>query len=245
MMSSNLPRKVLCCGLLLAVVSVLCGEDALPSTAQQREWLERLNPLIGEWRGIAQKRRGSTQGAWQQSGEFVWDFSEKQPAVRYVVEDGQLAQHGRITSFADGKYQLKLQVDEQTSRGYTGQWVEGKLVFESDVADTGQRYRMTVTPLNEKRTLVLHEQTSASGPRYYRVAEVGYTRKGTRLALPGGGQRECVVTGGTAQTAVTFEGETYYVCCSGCQQAFDDDPAGVIADFKARIEERLKSLDRK
>ena len=58
--------------------------------------------------------------------------------------------------------------------------------------------------------------------------------------VEGAGDKECVVTGGKGTMAVSFKGQTYYVCCSGCKQAFDDDPEGVIAEYKARVAKRAK-----
>ncbi|QDT34942.1 hypothetical protein [Thalassoglobus polymorphus] len=241
---SNL-RTVVCFSAvaMLAATWNFSFSDETVQANVARESLERLNGLIGEWRGTGQVRRGSTRGAWRQTGEFVWDFSKKTPAVKYVVNDGQLTESGLITWDENDKYRLELVDSKQQSKVYTGDWDDKRLSLTSPADDEGVRYRITITPLNEKRSLVLHEKTSAGGASFFRIAEVGYTRAGTRLAIPGGGKRECVVTGGTAQTAVTFEGETYYVCCSGCKQAFDDDPAGTIADFKARLKERAKKFN--
>lgn len=228
--------------LLLIAFSVSFAET--PDAANPKvvkEALEKLNPLIGEWRGTGQVRRGSTRGAWRQTGEFVWEFNNELPAIKYLVDDGKLIEEGRLTWTPREKYRLQITTDQKTERTYLGDWDAGKLVLVSAADESDIQQRITITPLNEKRSLVLHEKTSPGGTAFFRVAEVGYTRAGTRLALPGGGQRECVVTGGTAQTAVTHQGETYYVCCSGCKQAFDDDPEGIIADFKARIQERINS----
>lgn len=81
--------------------------------------------------------------------------------------------------------------------------------------------------------LVLHEKLRAKQSFYSRIAEVGYTRQGTSLAIEGTGEPECVVTGGKGtMKKVSYKGKTYYVCCTGCCQAFDDDPVGVIAQYK-------------
>ena len=45
---------------------------------------------------------------------------------------------------------------------------------------------------------------------------------------------ECIVTGGLGTMQVSFGGNTYYVCCTGCRDAFNDDPAKIIAEYKAR-----------
>jgi ribosomal protein L24E len=47
-------------------------------------------------------------------------------------------------------------------------------------------------------------------------------------------KNECVVTGGLGTMAVSYKGETYYVCCSGCADAFKEDPEKYIAEYKAR-----------
>ncbi|TWT58541.1 YHS domain protein [Thalassoglobus neptunius] len=235
---------------LLAIFSIGLGfsicaavEQNASSQTASKKALESLNEMIGEWRGTGQLRRGSNSGAWRQSGQFEWDFSSESPAIRYIVNDGKLTTSASITWSRTEKFSLQLLQPDGTKRTYRGDWDEGKLVVISKPDDDGIRYRITLTPLNEKRLLVLHEKTSPSGSSFFRIAEVGNTRAGTRLAIPGGGMRECVVTGGTAQTAVTHNGETYYVCCTGCKQAFEDDPEGIIADFKSRLSERLKTSD--
>ena len=54
---------------------------------------------------------------------------------------------------------------------------------------------------------------------------------------PGRPQRECVVTGGLGTIEVSFEGKTYYVCCTGCRDYFNDNPKEVLAEYFARKEE--------
>ncbi len=229
--------------LLLVSLGVSFSEEATNSSGQSaRKALERFNSLIGEWRGTGQVRRGSNRGAWRESGEFVWDFSGDEPAVKYLVKGGKHVDEGLITWNRQDHFHLALKIGDEQSRDYTGDWDKDKLILVSKPDEKQIQYRFTITPLNEKRTLVLHEKTSSGGESFFRVAEVGYTRAGTRLALPGGGRRECVVTGGTGQTAVSYNGETYYVCCSGCKQAFDDDPEGIIAEFKAKLKARLESV---
>ena len=53
-------------------------------------------------------------------------------------------------------------------------------------------------------------------------------------------QRECVVTGGIGNITVSYQGQTYYVCCTGCKDLFEEDPAGVLAEYKERVAKRLK-----
>jgi YHS domain-containing protein len=209
------------------------------NAAAAKEKLETLNGVIGQWRGTGQLRRGSTQGAWRQTSEFVWDFSQPAPAVRYLVTEGKYVREGRITWDATAQqYLMHLTAPDGTQQEYAGGWKEGRLELESTPAADGLRQRLSITPLNDKRTLALHEKTAPGGQTYFRVAEVGYTREGTHLAVAGASGRECIVTGGTGTMEVSYKGETYYVCCSGCRQAFQDDPEGTIAAFKERVKKR-------
>ena len=45
---------------------------------------------------------------------------------------------------------------------------------------------------------------------------------------------ECVVSGGLGTMAVTYKGRTFYVCCGGCRDAFNDNPEQFIKAFDAK-----------
>ncbi len=226
-----LPRLLvfaLLMGSLTAAVAVADRQAA-------QEGLEPLNSLIGEWRGIGQPRRGSNRGAWKQSGEWIWDFADQGVALQYKVADGKLVEEGRLTFDPEsGLYLLELTTPEKQTRRYQGRMTDGKLTLDALPDGKGTVHRITVKLLNDKRTLVLHEKREANQQRFFRVAEVGYTRAGVRLARPGGGHPQCIVTGGAGTIEVSHKGKTYYVCCSGCRQAFEDDPDGIIAEAAER-----------
>jgi len=46
--------------------------------------------------------------------------------------------------------------------------------------------------------------------------------------------KECPVSGGLGRIAVTFQGETFYVCCTGCRDAFNENPEKYVKEFKAK-----------
>jgi YHS domain-containing protein len=39
---------------------------------------------------------------------------------------------------------------------------------------------------------------------------------------------------------VLYKGKTYYVCCSGCRDAFKDDPEKYIKEFEERKAKEAK-----
>jgi YHS domain-containing protein len=227
----------------LSAVTWLRGDDP-PAAAQTeptaptaKEALVAFNDLIGGWRGTGQPRRGSAQGAWREDAEWVWEFGKDKGdiAIRYDVKDGKLLKSARLTYDANAKqYLLTATTPDEESIKYAGQIEGDKLTLVSEPDKQGQVHRLTVTKLNEKRTLVLHEKRAAAQQSFLRVAEVGYTREGTRLAFDGTTGPECIVTGGAGTISVSYKGKTYSVCCTGCRQAFEDDPEGVLADAAER-----------
>jgi hypothetical protein len=61
-------------------------------------------------------------------------------------------------------------------------------------------------------------------------------RDGTSFAVSDTdyGDKECIVSQGLGTMTVTYMGRTYYVCCSGCQSAFTDDPTFWINKAEVR-----------
>lgn len=200
--------------------------------------LAEFNDLIGGWRGIGQPQRGSARGAWKETADWAWSFENKEPALMYQVEDGKHLASVRLTyAPKEEQYRAKVTYADESTRNFAGKLDEKRLALISEPDKEAQTQRLTITQLNEKRTLVLLERSIAED-RYFRIAEVGYTREGTRLAISGANGPECVVTGGRATTPVSYKGKTYYVCCTGCKQAFEDDPEGIIAAYEEKLAAR-------
>ena len=242
----NNPRKIsmvvaeilarVWCGVILCGTFALAGDDAGSPRQQAQAALARLNVVIGDWRGVGQPRRNSNQGAWTETSGWVWDLQGDQPALVQTVADGKLLQSMRLEyDVAEQQYVLEFTPQEGAKSTYRGGWDDGELVLvSSGDAQTPSR-RLTLTPRSDIRLVVLHEATEPGKELFFRVAEVGYTRKGRRLAGAGGGQPQCVVTGGLGTIEVQHAGKTYYVCCSGCKQAFEDDPERILAEYRARL----------
>lgn len=235
------------CGLAVSVV--LCWTwlvSAAPGpdlSAEQRTAitasLTEFNDLIGGWRGAAQPQRNSTKGAWTEKAAWVWDLRKDAVGLRYEIQDGQALQSALLTYNLEAKqYVLTATLPDKSERIYRGQIENKKLVLVSEKDATDKIHRLTLTRLNEKRTLILLEQRPAEAERYTRVVEIGYTREGTSLATEGGDGPECVVTGGKGTIQVSHQGKTYWVCCTGCRDAFNDDPEGILKEFAEKVAAR-------
>jgi len=187
---------------------------------------------------MGQPKRGSRKGAWQEVTVCRWDFSGEKPAVLLEAKKGAQFQQLRLAvSSSEQQLQLTQQINEQETRIYEGRLPEswpGKLQLESTAEDDGSSYRCTIKQLSAIRLVVLFERRATLSGSYRRVAGIGYTRSGHKLADGGGNQRECVVTGGLGTITVQHKGKTWYVCCDGCRQAFEDSPDEIIAEYLAR-----------
>lgn len=213
--------------------------------AEVKQALSEFNSLIGGWRGVGMIKRNSRKGAWSETADWVWKFDPEQTGIAYEVKDGKFLKSALLSYDPEKKvYQLSTVLPDGTTRDYTGTLQKEILVLETKPDQKGAIYRISIRRLNAKRTLVLFEQRNQGQSFYYRLAEVGYTRAGTRLATPGSGGPECIVTGGAGTIAVSYQGKTYYVCCSGCKQAFEDDPETFIAEAKRKAAERRQQKSR-
>ena len=91
----------------------------------------------------------------------------------------------------------------------------------STVAGGGIRLVWTVLRKPEGRTV------------YNKQLQISYTKEGESFGATAK-KNECVVTGGLGTMAVSYMGQTYYVCCSGCRDAFNENPAKIIKEYLAR-----------
>lgn len=263
----RVPRYVISAGIILAVFgSPRAGaredsatqssnvSDATGTSDDDRQAaVEQLRPLgviVGDWRGVAQPRRGSSVGSWAEKLRVTWMFEESRASLRMVFESGQQfqsavfspAESGKITLIlmpAAGGEPLRLNelpendaaVDSGVKRSDTRRTVWR---FESSLND-GRQIRCTLRLISEIRVTLLFEDRLSETASYRRIFETGLTREGERLAAGGTGERECIVTGGLGTIPVSFGGKTYYVCCEGCVQVFNADPAGTVAEYRSRL----------
>lgn len=243
----------------LACVAIACALAGVNSSAQQRpettppesvqrataiKALQPLGTLIGEWKGVAQPRRGSNSGAWSEKAKAAWDFRNESAHLVVNFDPGQQFQAASWSLNEDGKtLQLRLVPLKGDSLQLTGSEstesadsTAGTWVFESEPG-TFPRARCTLRVISEIRVTLLFEEQKTEMASFRRLSEIGMTRAGARLASGNTGERQCVVTGGLGTIKVTHEGKSYYVCCEGCRQAFEEDPAGTLEAYRERLKE--------
>jgi hypothetical protein len=226
--------------LLIAWAVPLFADDAPPAEGElsaQKARLAKMQALVGQWRGVGQPQRGSTKDSWVAEADWAWSFEKGEAALvahlpktpyfdrlRLAAGEGQDGYILTATLAGDGgevKYRGQLDDSE-------------RLVLTADKPPEGAPARISIRFVAEgNRLLVLLEKQGTASDALVRLAEVGYTRKGSGFGKSVS-QRECVVTGGLGTIEVSFEGQTYYVCCTGCRDYFNDNPREVLAEYAAR-----------
>jgi len=211
--------------------------------------LSPLSFLVGDWKGVAQPKRGSNSGAWSEKAHVIWHFDDKIPCLLLNLEPGEkstriffaaASETGRpiIELFQPEKTSIVLEMTEPKKSLVSNPAAQDHWIFES-VAEPGKpRLRFTVRKINDIRMTMLFEESPNAAAAYRRQYEIGMTREGERLANGNTGERQCIVTGGLGTISVTHAGKTYYVCCEGCKQAFGSDPEGTLTAYRERLKQK-------
>ena len=214
--------------------------------------LTPLSFLVGDWKGVAQPKRGSNSGAWSEKAHAAWHFDDKIPCVLLSLEPGKKSTYIFLATTSEtsrpiielrqpDQTPIALEMTEpanptasesgtQSSNSPPDHWV-----FESTPEPGKPRHRFTVRKINEIRVTMLFEESPSPEAAFRRQYEIGMTREGERLANGNTGERQCIVTGGLGTISVKHAGKTYYVCCEGCKQAFDSDPEGTLMAYRERL----------
>ena len=206
------------------------------NSSREQQRLAKLQGLIGQWRGVGQPQRGSTKGSWSESADWTWQFGASGPALIGKLPDGRFFRELRLSASEDeGAYVLTATPAAGAGElRYVGRLDDGgQLVLQADGRQDDVPQRVTLRfAAGGDRLLVLLEKQTTNGT-FTRLAEVGYTRQGSGFGKVAT-QRECIVTGGLGTMEVSHGGKTYYVCCTGCRDYFNENPEKVLAEFAAR-----------
>jgi hypothetical protein len=220
----------------LVIALVLAASVAGDAPTREQEQLSKLQPLVGQWRGVGQPLRGSTKGSWTESADWAWKFGDSGPLLVGKLSDGRYFREVRLAAGPnEGEYSLVATAaaggDELRYAGRRDAQGQLVLVAGTPHEDLPQRVSLRFVAGGD-RLLVLLEKAAAGG-NFTRLAEVGYTRQGSGFGKVAAG-RECIVTGGLGTIDVSHAGKTYHVCCTGCRDYFNENPEKVLAESAAR-----------
>jgi len=81
---------------------------------------------------------------------------------------------------------------------------------------------------------------SRNGGEFHRFDTVGTQRQGTSFAINDSDYKDktCIISEGLGTIQVSHKSNSYWVCCTGCKAAFEEEPDHWIAKLKERGKEK-------
>jgi hypothetical protein len=201
--------------------------------------LQELNDYIGTWKatgGTDKPRPGPRDMTWAESITWSWRFKGDDAWLHFDIKDGKHLSGGDVRYLpAKMLYRLSaVDVKKQTLE-YEGKLdPKGYLVFERSDKATGETQQLTMNSAGDGARFVYRYATRPKGGTLFsRQYLVAGSKEGESLGASAK-KNECVVTGGLGAIPVSFMGETFYVCCTGCRDAFNEDPAKFVNEYKKK-----------
>jgi hypothetical protein len=230
--------------LVLVLGIPLIAADA-PAKRTPKKALQAFNDLIGSWRGTGEPsgtRTEKQRNFWQETIAWEWQFKGDDVYLRAAIDKGKYFTAAELRYLPDkDRYQLTAKTTAKETLVFEGTRDKKRLTLERKDDKKHETQRLVMTVLHFNRYLYRYEVKSAERTAFTPVYQVGATKEGVDFAGGDDGP-ECVVSGGLGTIAVSYKGKTYYVCCSGCRDAFKDEPEKYIKEFEAR--KKAKTKDR-
>jgi hypothetical protein len=218
--------------------------------------LKPIQIMLGKWQGILSKSSTNEVHDW------AWDLQTDPefPALVAKSENGRYFRELRLTYDPRiDKYLMTTIGEDGESHKFEGNFLkepedvpsdDGKTVHRefklelTEIAAEGARERWQYTFNQQHNNRYLVDVKRARGKSVFQLRDtIGSQREGVSFARADDdyGDRACVISGGLGTSTVSFNGKSYYVCCSGCAAAFNDDPERWIARFEAQKAEKMKA----
>ena len=231
-------RRILTLSLLAGFAFLPLGTQAADAKKDEaaKAALQELGEFIGQWNGNGEGTIDGKKLLWKETWSWGWKFAkDAEPAIQLEIKDGKFFGKAVVKYDLEKKVYLVTAADKEgKDQQFTGKLVKGKFVLERTDAKNKDLYRFTVNTAAEGiRFVALYEKVAGGKGLGDTIYKVSGNKDGESFA-GGGKKNECVVTGGLGTMTVSFMGKTFYVCCSGCKDEFNDNPKKYIDAFEKK-----------
>ncbi len=221
----------------------VASADDKPPKPTPREALKPFNDLIGGWKATGEPEgtpQEKQRGFWKETVNWGWKFKGDDAWIVLSIKDGKHFKSGELRYLPDKeRYQLSMNAKDAKAG-------DKPLVFEGELTNKGrslvvertddktkQSQRITINLVGDIRFVYLFEHKPPTRKQFIRDYMVAATKEGESFG-PAEKKPECVVTGGLGTSTVMHKGVTYYLCCTGCRDAFLENPEKFIKEFMDR-----------
>ena len=226
-------RLLAAVALFAAAVSVSAADSK--EAAAAKKGLQAVGEFVGTW-NLEGKAKAGGKG-WKEAATWGWKFKGEDSWIHIESKDGRFFTEGDLRYLpAKKQYQLTAKDKDGKEQVFAGELKKGKLVLERKDDKSGDVQRLTFNTLSEGVRMVaqLDVQSGGRGTFNAQLSAAG-NKDGESFAGGAASKKpECVVTGGAASIPVTYMGKTYYVCCSGCRDEFNDNPKKYVDAFEKK-----------
>jgi YHS domain-containing protein len=225
-------------GLFVLIDHTVTSQDSKPKpedAAKARKALQEVQDFIGVWNLEGIRKFAGKTDAWKEKVSWSWKFKDGSAWITVDFAEGK----GRY--FKDGtlkydlvkkKYILALNTVDKTEQVYEGELAKGTLKLDRKDAKTADVHRLTMNTLAEGiRFQIRYEKQDGGKGLFTSQYAMNGSKEGESIA---GVKKkpECIVSGGAATIAVSFQGKQYFVCCTGCRDEFNANPEKYVVAAK-------------
>ncbi len=218
---------------LMATVSHTAAETSKDQAATKAA-LQAFNDYIGQWKGDGETKTGKAE-FWKETMDWGWKFNKDEVSgLKITFKESKNFTDGELKFLPDKKkYELTITGADSKKQVYEGEIKRKMLVLTRTDATTMDKYTLAMSTTNEGALFNL-EGTVQTGGRGVDKKLFVVRGKKEGASITGGKKNECVVSGGVGTQQVSFNGKTYYVCCSGCAEAFKENPKKFVDEFEKK-----------
>jgi len=195
--------------------------------------MQPLQVMLGKWRGTTNKEFKGFKKV--EELEWIWDFrtSRAQPALTVKSDKSPYISEGRMTYLPEKElFQFTATTPEGTQHVMTGTFVSEPEEFTGDDNKPQKKYKLSLAEADtdhdeawqvdfdqqENNRYLVKVFRKRGGGKFQLVDTVGTQRQGTSVAANDEdyGEKKCIISGGLGTMTVSYNGKSYYVCCTGC-----------------------------
>jgi YHS domain len=234
-------KRFLALGLMVGLAVMVSSSAAAPAAKdaeKTKEALRELQDFIGGWKGSGQTKLKPTSRdpSWDETVKWNWRFKGDKIWLAVAFEGGKFFKTAEIHYLLDTKkYQLIASpVAGKEKVTFEGALKDDKLTFERVDPKTKEVQRIIMNTAADGDRFVFKVESRNDGGTIWRF---NYMVAATKIGVSLGSKEkkpECVVSGGLGTMTVSYGGATYYVCCSGCADAFKENPKKFVDEFLAK-----------
>src|SRR5262249_17977294 len=175
--------------------------------------------------GEPEKPRPASNELWSEAISWAWRFKGDDAWLTMQIKNGKLYKGGDLRYSPEKKrYELDLIDKKDTKLTFAGELKDGIRTFPQEDPKSKETQRVVMNTAGDGVRFIYYvAHKPGNRTAFLKDFKVAGNKVGESLGAKAK-KIECIVSGGLGTIPVSFKGETFYVCCSGCKDAFNENP---------------------